>query len=520
MPRWAAASTVSPDCGESEDEVHVRNEDVFPVPAGQVGHWDVTGDVVVIGGGCAGVSAALESVRAGAETVLLESTGGLGGASASAGGEIYLGGGTPIQSACGFKDTPEEMTKFLIAALGPGADEERITAYSEGSVEHFHWLSEQGVPFKAGLWEQPAWVPPTDDGLMWMGENTYPYYELAVPAPRGHRPQSLGHGGWLLMDRLGARVAESAAQVIEGTRADRLVVDDERRVVGVIARHLGGPFTVRARRGVVVCAGGFVFNDAMLAEHAPQLLGHRKVGTEGDDGRGIRMAQAIGAQVRRMNAAQASLTVPIQLLARSLLVNRHGQRFINEDTYGGLVGLAALDGHHAPVYMVMDDTGYEQVPEKERLGRTPTWVSDSIAELEQQVGLPDGALQSSVESYNKHAERGADPQFHKRAEFTRPLRPPFGIIDVCTSQILPGADGGTVTNTGFGVFTTGGLATTTSGEVLDLNGDPITGLYAAGRTAAGIQAGGYISGTSLGDGTFFGRRAGRAAAVNLTGARG
>jgi 3-oxo-5alpha-steroid 4-dehydrogenase len=268
----------------------VRMTEVFPESASDIPSWGVETDVLVVGGGCAGASAALEASRGGAATILLDGGGGLGGASALAGGEIYLGGGTPIQKACGFEDTPEQMIKFLMAALGPHADAERITVYSEDSVEHFNWLVDQGVPFKPGLWEHPAWVPPTDDGLMWMGENTYPYNELAVPAPRGHRPQHVGHGGWLLMDRLGARVAESDVDVRLSTTVERLITGGDRRVVGVVARSLGERVALRARRGVILCTGGFVFNDEMLAEHAPILLGHSKVGTEGDDGSGIRMA--------------------------------------------------------------------------------------------------------------------------------------------------------------------------------------------------------------------------------------
>jgi 3-oxo-5alpha-steroid 4-dehydrogenase len=448
--------------------------------------------------------------------MMLERASSIGGASAMAGGEIYLGGGTPIQKACGFHDTPEEMAKFLMAALGPHADADRIGLYSADSVEHFHWLVDQGVPFKAGMWDEPAWVPPTDDGLMWMGENSYPFCEVAVPAPRGHRPQHDGHGGWLLMDRLGARVAETDIDLRCDVFVDCLIVDDDRQVIGVIARQFGEEVAIRARKGVVLCAGGFVFNDEMLDEHAPQLLGHRKVGTDGDDGRGIRMAQAVGAAVRHMGAAQASLTVPIQLLVRSALVNRVGQRFINEDTYGGLVGQAALFGERGgPVYLILDEEAYESVPEPERLGRVPAAVTETLEELEREIGLPAGSLQSTIGFYNEHAERGEDPLFHKRARFLRPLRPPFGAIDVCARQIVPGADHGAVENTGFGVFTTGGLATTLDGEVLDLDGRTVPGLYAAGRTTAGIQAWGYISGTSLGDGTFFGRRAGIASAARV-----
>jgi len=491
----------------------VSSSDVFPLSLREVSGWDAEADVVVVGGGGAGASASIEAVRAGASTILLESAGGLGGATGMSGGTIYLGGGTPIQTQCGFSDSPEEMAKFLVAALGPDADQAKIEAYSEGSVEHFHWLSDQGVPFKAGIWEEPAWVPPTDDGLMWMGENTYPFYEIAVPAPRGHRPQSAGHGGWLIMDRLGKRVAECGADVRPNTTVQRLITDEDRQVVGVVARHLGEDVAIRAKRGVVLSAGGFVFNDEMLAVHAPQLLGHMKVGTEGDDGRGIRMAQAVGAQVRRMSAVEAALTVPIQLLARSVLVNHRGQRFINEDTYGGLVGLAALNGREAPVYMILDEASFEEVTEAERMGRQPAWAAETIAELEQEIGLPDGSLQATIALYNSHAERGEDPVFHKRPRFTRPLVPPFGAIDVCTVGAVPDAEGGSRTNTGFGVFTTGGVATTLDCEALDLDGQVIPGLYAAGRTSAGIQASsGYISGTSVGDATFFGRRAGRAAA--------
>jgi 3-oxo-5alpha-steroid 4-dehydrogenase len=497
-------------------EAHVEVGTVFPLPEAEVAEWASEVDVVVAGGGCAGVSAALESSRASADTMLLESASGLGGASAMAGGEIYLGGGTPVQTACGYRDSPEEMMKFLMAALGPYADPSRIGVYCEHSVEHFHWLVEQGVPFKPTMYEKPIWLPPTDDGLMWLGENTFPFNELAIPAPRGHRPQHGGHGGWLLMNRLQARLAETKVDVRADVTVERLVAGSDNAVVGVIGRHFGERIAIRARRGVVLCLGGFVYNDDMLQLHAPNLIGHRKIGTDGDDGRGILMGQAVGGQVKQMSSVQAALTMPMQLLIRGILVNRFGQRFINEDTYGGLQGLAAITGRHTPVYLIIDEASYDEVPEGERLGRRPKVVADSVAELEHEIGLPDGALQSTVALFNQYAARGDDQQFHKQPIYLRPLTPPFGVIDVCSNERLPDGDSGAmITNTGFGVFTTGGLATTTDGEVLDLNGAAIDGLYAAGRTAAGIQAGGgYISGTSLGDGTYFGRRAGLAAAAH------
>ncbi|MGE4652085.1 MAG: FAD-dependent oxidoreductase, partial [Myxococcota bacterium] len=114
----------------------------------EVDRFEASADVIVVGLGCAGASAAMEAADAGAEVLVVERAGGGGGTSANSGGLIYLGGGTPVQQAVGFEDTPEELFKFLMAVSGLGADEAKIRLFSEGSVEHFHWLEAQGVPFK------------------------------------------------------------------------------------------------------------------------------------------------------------------------------------------------------------------------------------------------------------------------------------------------------------------------------------------------------------------------------------
>ena len=113
---------------------------VAPVPAASIGAWDYEADVVIAGYGVAGAAAAVEAARAGADVLVLERTGSWGGAAAMAGGFIYLGGGTPLQKACGFDDSVDNMAAFLNAAMGPGADENRIGDYCEGSVDHFDWL--------------------------------------------------------------------------------------------------------------------------------------------------------------------------------------------------------------------------------------------------------------------------------------------------------------------------------------------------------------------------------------------
>ncbi|MDT5133763.1 MAG: 3-oxo-5alpha-steroid 4-dehydrogenase, partial [Mycobacterium sp.] len=130
--------------------------------------------------------------------------------------------------------------------------------------------------------------------------------------------------------------------------------------------------------------------------------------------------------------------------------------------------------------------------------RPPTWVCESVADLEAEMGLPTGSLQTTVAAYNDGAARGEDPLLHKNPEWLRPIGTPVGAID------LRGNTGG---------FTLGGLHTSLAAEVLHVSGEPIPGLFAAGRATAGLAAWGYASGISLGDGSFYGRRAGRTAAT-------
>lgn len=470
-------------------------------------------DVIVVGYGCAGAAAALEAAAVGADVLLLERFSGGGGSSALSGGEIYLGGGTPVQKACGFNDTVEDMQAFLTAALGPAADEAKIREYSRGSLDHFDWLTGHGVPFNPSLWDSPTWVPPTDDGLMWMGEKAWPFCDIATPAPRGHRVAADGFGGKVLMAHLRAAVEASPRITVHtDTYAQRLILDGD-RAAGVQARHFGDRRICLARRGVVLTTGGFADNKQMVALHAPRLAGLGVNSDGGDDGRGIAIAQAAGAAVKNMAAAQVGVTLIPGMAVRGMVVNDEGHRFINEDVYPGLIGQAALFRQQMRVWVILDEEGYEAVPEPERWGVRPHHVAETLEELERETGMPDGALQTTVGQYNLYAARGEDPYFHKAAEWLRPLRPPFAAIDVRRGMTSPEGGEAAGGSGGAEVFTTGGLHSDVDARVLDLDGNPIRGLFAAGRSTSGLHGGGYVSGTSLGPGTFFGRRAGRSAAA-------
>ncbi len=471
------------------------------LPASEIRHWDREADVLVVGLGAAGAAAALEAARAGAETLVLERAGAGGGTSAMSGGVLYLGGGTALQKACGFDDTPEAMRAYLGASCGEGPDEAKLALYCEGSVEHYEWLVARGVPFKPVFHPGVSGEPPNDDGLVWSGsERAHPYRELAPPAPRGHVPQQDHQAGPLLMQKLVAAVEASPARVAANHRCVALVQQDDGRVVGVRTAHFGEEVAIRARRGVVLTTGGFVHDDAMLEAHAPAARRCRiRVGAEGDDGSGIRLGVAAGGATLHMDALSISLpaTQPWGL-KRGLLVNARGERFINEDAYYGRLGEHALLHHDGRAWLVVDDDVFE----KPDYPREVAAVGETPSELERELGLPDGSLARTLETYNAHAARGEDPRFHKAAEWVRPLAsPPFGAFDCTVERSI------------YAAFTLGGLRTDVDGRVLDARGDAIPGLLAAGRSTSGLAVGGYSSGLSLGDGTFFGRRAGRAAAA-------
>jgi 3-oxo-5alpha-steroid 4-dehydrogenase len=479
-----------------------------PIAAQQASdvRFDETVDVVVVGLGVAGSSAAVAARQAGADVLAVERAGAGGGTSAQSGGLLYLGGGTAVQRACGYEDTPENMAAFLRAALGPNADDDRISAYCEGSTEHFDWLVSVGVPFRAAFCDEPNRESADDAGLLFSGgEDTYPYDELAVPVPRGHKPQFIDSAGGFLMQCLGHAVSSSGARVVVDARAESLVVDGE-EVVGVLVQTDDGSRTIRAKGGVILASGGFIHNDAMVAEQCPTAHVPNpawRIGTPADDGRGIRMGAGAGAVTTRLESFECALPLgPPHRLARGILVNRHGERFINEDTYTGRIGLHALRDQEGFVYMITDDV----IHESNILGLRVAFAAPTPEELAVDLGVPPETLARTIRDYNEAAARGEDMQFHKRAPFLQPIGAPpasgIGAIDLRVDH-----------DAIYATFTLGGLVTDADGSALDRAGRKVPGLYAAGRTAASLAARHYASGISLGDGSFFGRRAGGHAAA-------
>ena len=478
-----------------------------PILEADVKSWTETRDVLIVGFGGAGACAAIEAADNGASVTIFEAASESGGSTKLSSAELYLGGGTKVQKAVGYDDSADDVYGYLMDSNGPQADPEKVRAYADGGADHLDWLMALGVPFKMSEYPERAMMALTDDCLLYTGsEKAWPYVDKYKPAPRGHNLYVEGdNGGPLFVKILTEAVEQRDINVHLEARALRLIVDQfgpQQRVVGLVVREDMQERHYRASKGVVLCAGGFVMNQEMMQRYAPELAkaGTVPIGKPNDTGGGIQMGLSVGASA--INMHEGFLSVPFYppaTLTHGIFVNGQGQRFINEDAYHGRIG-CYLVKQTFPVYLVLNVEDYADYETASWLAAPVAGTGDTIDELSEELKLPAGSLQETVSRYNEAAESGVDSAFHKSDVWLKSLSGPFVALD-CT----PGA-GAFLPH-----FTLGGLDTTVDGVVLNAEGSAINGLYAAGRTACGVprRGDGYASGSSVGDATFSGRRAGR-----------
>ncbi|CAM2858012.1 hypothetical protein BST27_07205 [Mycobacterium intermedium] len=484
------------------------------VHADTVTSWSDEVDVLVVGFGIGGGCAAVSAAAAGARVLVLERAGAAGGTTSLAGGHFYLGGGTAVQQATGHDDTPEEMYKYLVA-VSRQPDHAKIRAYCEGSVEHFNWLEGLGFQFERSFYPGKVVVPPGTEGLSYTGnEKVWPFCEEAKPAPRGHSvpvPGELG-GAAMVIDLLVKRADELGVEIRYETGVTNLVLDDAGAVVGASWKHFSETGAVKAK-SVVIAAGGFAMNPDMVAEHTPALGQPRRtkhhglvapyiLGNPNDDGLGIRLGISAGGATENMDELFITAAAyPPEILLTGVIVNKEGKRFVAEDSYHSRTSAFVLEQPDQTAYLIVDEA-HMQMPEMPLIRFLDGY--ETIAELEAALGIPAGNVATTLDRYNEFATKGEDPDFHKQPEYVAPQgKSPWAVFDLSLGRAM------------YSGFTLGGLRVSLDGEVLREDGSTVPGLYAAGACASNLaQDGkGYASGTQLGEGSFFGRRAGSHAAA-------
>jgi 3-oxo-5alpha-steroid 4-dehydrogenase len=271
---------------------------------------------------------------------------------------------------------------------------------------------------------------------------------------------------------------------------------------------------IRAEQAVLLSSGGFIFNRDLVRQHAPQYLAGLPLGATGCNGSGIALGQSAGGSVARMDKISAWRFInPPLAWARGLIVNARGQRYANEEIYGATLGHAMVEEQDGRAILVLNRELMREALRQVGPGkvwnfqRLPVLLnllfnakrSSSLAGLAKRCNLPPELLRQSVERYSRAARGEVADEFGKSSAMLANLEQgPWYALDLSfTSRLFPCP-----------VITLGGLKVCEgSGRVLDHAGQPIQGLYSAGRNAVGVASNLYVSGLSLADCIYSGRRA-------------
>ena len=443
-------------------------------------------DVVVVGGGGAGFAAAISAKEAGANVVLVEKLGQVGGNTLISGGE-YAAPANELQEKEGIEDSVEQFEKDVEKA---GGNKDLIKVLAENATDGAHWLRDDiGV----------EWL----DSLMFFGGHS---------VKRSFIPKN--HTGNELISNYKTKAEELGIDVLTNTDVKEILTKDG-KVSGVRAESEDKDLTLNAK-SVVLASGGFGANAEMCYENDKEVDEHvLSTNSPGATGDGIVMAEALGADTVDMDKIQLYPICDVEtgkllyvgdtrLVGGALLVNKEGKRFVEElDTRRAIsMGIKEQTDHVG--YLIWDEKSNEKTgtmksnpEEAESLyERGLLYKADTIEELADHFEIDKEALLETVNNFNENSKKEQDPEFN--------LRMLGWTIDEGPYYMLKA--GPAVHHT------MGGLKINPEAEVQTKDGKSIEGLYAAGEVTGGIHGSNRLGSVAMADITVFGRIAGENAA--------
>jgi fumarate reductase flavoprotein subunit len=454
---------------------------------------DLNTTLVVVGAGMAGFAAALQAAQDGHDVILLEKLPETGGSSAMSGGCLAFAG-TDLQRADGVEDSSELLFKDLREVGKFENDESLVRAYVDNQLDTYEWMKRAGVQFAPHVETSSGQSVPRVHNV----DPADAVRALAASAKRTGR-----------------------VQLLTGTRALRLVRDArDGRIVGVTAERDGACFKVLGRRGVVLASGGFVQNIALIHRYAPQYNEETAVfiGGAGNTGDGLKMALHAGADCRDMIYIKGTYgkhptdeTNHHSLLAvykGAIAVNQDGKRYVDESISYKLLGDACIRQPYSATFQIFDqaifDSGDNQtrILDIERRHEEGLVIqADTLEELAEKIEVPADVLADTVKTYNRHVDAGRDPDFGREHLVHQHGR----LVKIETAPFYAYPSTAAV----YGTYC--GLCVDAAMRVLDVYGDPLAGLYAAGEVVGGLHGAAYMTGSALGKAAIFGRIAARTA---------
>lgn len=435
-------------------------------------------DVIVIGAGGAGMTAAMSAHDGGARVLLMEKMAVAGGNTVCAEGGMNACC-TKVQEEEGIEDSVELFANDTFEGGHELGDMELITFMCENSNAALERLEERGM-FLTRL--------STSGG---------------ASVKRIHRPEDGSAVGAYLVRHMCEQCEQRGVAAVTQMRADELLTNSEGAVCGVRACDLRtGASVTYSAKAVIVAAGGFGANHEMLAQYRPELLNAVTTNQPGATGDGIVLAQAIGADTVDIDQIQVHPTVEqgtATLLSEGIrgdgavLVNANGERFVNELLTRDKVSAAEWEQPEGWAYAVFDKKVYDANTSVENkfVSKGLALVADTVEELGAQMDVDADAFVETIAAYNDAiANDEADPQGREKA------REPIVDAPFYAIKVAPGIH-----------HTMGGLRINTATEVLDADGEAIPGLFAAGEVTGGIHGGNRLGGNAICDINVFGHQA-------------
>ena len=448
-------------------------------------------DILVIGSGLSGFCAALSLAEAGRDVILLEKLSRIGGSSVLSGGTIALAG-TDLQKASNIQDSTELLFNDLREVGNFENDETLVRAYVDNQLATYEWLRSHGVIFS-----------PIVEALS--GQSV----------PRAHTVDPAD-----MVRVLAARCkASGKVKVMLSTRAERFVYNEtSARVSAVQVQTESGPETITVTGHVILASGGFSRNQELIHRFAPQYAEAVFGGGEGNVGDGLRMAWKLGADLRDMAFIKGTYgkhpvdtTNDRSCLAvykGAIAVNQNGKRFVDESISYKLLGDACMAQPYHTSYQIFDQAIFESGDDRvrilnfaQRLEAGLLLKADSLKELAHMLEIPLDVLSETISTYNGYVDAKHDADFgrkslvHHHGELVRIGQGPYYAYP-STAVVLA---------------TYCGLHIDAEMHVLDVFGERIGGLLAAGEVVGGFHGNAFMTGTALGKAAIFGRLAARTA---------
>ena len=488
----------------------------------------VDADVVVVGAGGAGMTAAITAAAEGKSVVILESQSMVGGNSVRATGGMNAGK-TVYQDENEFGESAG-VEKTLKTAAEKYADNETITALAKTVSEQ--WAAYQANPTgyfdSVELMELDTMIggkgindpelvetlcANSADAIDWLDEHGITLHNVSsfggASVKRIHRPvnaegKTVSVGSYMI-PLLQENCEKAGVKMMLDTTATEILTDANGAAVGVKATGASGETVTVNAKAVILASGGFGANLDMVVKYKPELKGFMTTNAPGIQGQGIEMAQAIGAATVDMDQIQIHPTVEANTAALiteglrgdgAILINEEGQRFIDEVGTRDVVSAAEIAQTGSYSWLVVDQAMADAssvIQGYIKKGYTVTGAT--YEELGKAMGVDAAVFAETMEKWNGCVEAKNDPDFG-RTSFANPLNTaPYYAIKVTA-----------------GVHhTMGGLKINPNTEVLNENGEVIPGLFAAGEVTGGVHGANRLGGNAVADFTVFGRIAGAAA---------